>query len=113
MASAATLAICCTLPPTAAAAPLGSARAEAAKKPAKKKRKKGQINVMFSNCPPKGEGFPGTTSLPGEAILTGDIHFGPGALVKTSPDGTTFNGSAVAEEPEDDLSWQWSFKGST
>ena len=73
----------------------------------------GQINVMFSNCPPEGEGFPGTTSLPGEAILTGDIHFGPGALVKISPDGTTFNGSAVAEEPEDDLSWQWSFKGST
>jgi len=73
----------------------------------------GTVQVLFSACPPKGESFPGDTSLPGEALLSGDVRFGPGALVKTSPDGMTFDGSAVAEEPEDDLSWEWSFTGST
>lgn len=73
----------------------------------------GTINVLFSNCPPKGESHPGTVSLPGQAALSGDIHFGPAAFIKTSPDGTTFAGSAVAEESEEDLSWEWSFKGST
>ena len=53
-------------------------------------------------------------SLPGEALLTGDaIHGGPSALVKASSDGVTFDGSATASEPEEELSWSWSFKGTT
>jgi hypothetical protein len=74
----------------------------------------GRLNAAFSNCPPKGEGFSGSVSLPGEAVLTGDVFSGgPSALIKTSPDGVTFAGSASAEEPEEDLSWSWSFTGST
>lgn len=75
----------------------------------------GRLDVVFSGCPPKGEGDgPGTVSLPGEALLTGDaIHGGPGALVKTSSDGVTFDGSGTASEPEEGLSWSWSFTGTT
>lgn len=73
----------------------------------------GLIDVMFSACPPKGEGYSGTVTVPNEAILTGDVLAGPLALVKTSPDGLTFTGSATAVEAEEDLSWSWSFKGST
>ncbi len=63
----------------------------------------GRLNANFSNCPPKGEGFSGSVSLPGEAVLTGDLFSGgPSALIKTSPDGLTFDGSATAEEPEED-----------
>jgi len=75
----------------------------------------GLINVVFSGCPPKGEGDgPGTVSLPGEAMLTGDaLHGGPSALLRTSPDGVTFAGSATGTESESQLSWSWSFTGST
>ncbi len=74
----------------------------------------GRLNAAFSNCPPKGEGFSGSVSLPGEAVLTGDVfNGGPNALIKTSPDGLAFAGSASAKEPEEDLSWSWSFTGST
>lgn len=75
----------------------------------------GLINVVFSGCPPKGEGDgPGTVSLPGEAVLTGDaLHGGPSALLRTSPDGVTFAGSATGTESESQLSWSWSFTGST
>jgi hypothetical protein len=83
----------------------------------------GQMNVTFTKCPtPHGEGEgPGTTSLPGEALLTGDpiagdpskIH--PSALVQTSTDGVTFAGSATGSgtEPGERLSWSWSLEGST
>jgi hypothetical protein len=76
----------------------------------------GQMNVTFSGCP-KGEGDgPGTTGLPGEALLTGDYFAGgPSALVQTSSDGVTFAGSATASgtEPGERLSWSWSLEGST
>lgn len=72
------------------------------------------MSVTFGPCPPKVTGGPGTISLPNEALLTGDaLTGGPSALVKTSPDGVTYAGSAKAAEPEASLSWSWSFTGST
>ncbi len=78
----------------------------------------GLMNVIFSGCPtPHGEGDgPGTASLPGEALLTGDFFAGgPSALIQTSTDGVTFAGSATASgiEPGEQLSWSWSLTGST
>ncbi len=78
----------------------------------------GNMNVIFSACPtPHGEGDgPGTTTLPGEALLTGDFFAGgPSALIQTSTDGVTFAGSATASgiEPDERLSWSWSLTGST
>jgi len=78
----------------------------------------GLMNVIFSACPtPHGEGEgPGTATLPGEALLTGDFFSGgPSALIQTSTDGVTFAGSATGSgiESGEQLSWSWSLTGST
>jgi hypothetical protein len=76
----------------------------------------GLMNVVLSACPPKVEGGSRTTSLPGQALLTGNFFAGgASALVQTSPDGVTFEGSATGPgtEPGEKLSWSWSFTGST
>lgn len=77
----------------------------------------GLMNVTFSGCPPHGEGDgPGTTSLPGEALLTGDfLTGGPSALLQTSTDGVSFAGSAsgVGNEPGEMLHWTWSMTASS
>jgi hypothetical protein len=77
----------------------------------------GLMNVTFSGCPPHGEGDgPGTTSLPGEALLTGDPLTGdPSALLQTSTDGVTFAGSASGSgsEPGEMLHWTWSMTASS
>jgi hypothetical protein len=63
----------------------------------------GQMSVIFSACPtPHGEGDgPGTVTMPGEALLSGDLLTGgPAALLKTSSDNVAFAGSATGSGPE-------------
>jgi hypothetical protein len=49
-------------------------------------------------------------------LQSGDpLHNGPADLIKISPDGTTFEGSATAigTEPGESFSWTWSFKAAS
>jgi hypothetical protein len=76
----------------------------------------GNMKVTLSDCPePPEDGLVTTTGLGQAALQSGDpIHNGLTAMLKTSPDGKTFDGSATAlgSEPDETYSWNWSFKGS-
>jgi hypothetical protein len=77
----------------------------------------GNMKVTLSDCPePPEDGQVTTTGLGLAALESGDpLNDGLTALLKTSPDGKTFDGSATAlgSEPDETYSWSWSFKGST
>ncbi len=76
----------------------------------------GRMKATLFNCAePSSDGLPYDPDLGLAAVLSGDaLHNGPADLIKTSPDGTTFEGSATAfgTEPSESYSWSWSFKGS-
>jgi hypothetical protein len=76
----------------------------------------GRMKATLMNCAePSLDGTPYEPDLGNWAMLSGDaIHGGPSALIKTSPDGVTFDGSATAtgSEASEKYSWSWSFKGS-
>jgi hypothetical protein len=71
--------------------------------------------TLFGCAEPSFNGQPYDPDLGLAALLSGDaIHNGPADLIKTSADGTTFEGNATAvgSEPSETYSWNWSFKGS-
>jgi hypothetical protein len=74
----------------------------------------GRMKSTLINCKePTSDGLEYDPDLGLAAVLSGDsIHNGASDLLKPSPDGTTFEGSAtgLGSEPSERYSWSWSFK---
>ena len=75
----------------------------------------GRMNTTLSGCPTEGENGPSSSFLGIAALQSGDpLNKGPLDVIKSSPDGRTFAGSATAEgfgPISERYSWNWSFTG--